>query len=464
MGAEWYEAQGIEVRDTDRGGRVTYHGPGPAGRLPDRRPARPTATTSTSTCGGLERVTIASLAEHGVEARTIEGLTGVWTRRASAPGTGVRVAARRARSARSASTSAAGSPPTGWRSTSTTTCSRSSGSCPAGSRACAMTSLAPRARRRAGPRRLRRHARRPLRRGLRARAGRRRQHRRVGCHDHAPVRPLLFALPCRSVLLPAGRRWRSPTRLRAPRTTRQRHPAWAIAEANGHARRRHDPDRSHRHDHAPENCRRSAKVSNPGTRSGSPDGRRSAGAGGLPRPRFGIAHATVSGVTVSGGKAATGRRVPQCSGQPHARRRDVTGNEARREGGMLAGGGGAQHRLAHPARIHRQRQRGLRRRGRGKRSPREGSNRKDPVDRTQHDRGNLAEAMAAGGPKPAPSEAASRAAAADDVEESTISGNSARRPGRPKTRSPGGGGIRGGVGRPSPARRSPATSLVDEPS
>ena len=28
MGVEWYEAQGIEVRDTDRGGRVTYHGPG----------------------------------------------------------------------------------------------------------------------------------------------------------------------------------------------------------------------------------------------------------------------------------------------------------------------------------------------------------------------------------------------------------------------------------------------------
>ncbi|HWB70312.1 MAG TPA: hypothetical protein VG518_10080, partial [Solirubrobacterales bacterium] len=28
MGVEWYEMQGIEVRDTDRGGRVTYHGPG----------------------------------------------------------------------------------------------------------------------------------------------------------------------------------------------------------------------------------------------------------------------------------------------------------------------------------------------------------------------------------------------------------------------------------------------------
>src|ERR1700746_1867991 len=28
MGVEWYEAQGIEVRDTDRGGLVTYHSPG----------------------------------------------------------------------------------------------------------------------------------------------------------------------------------------------------------------------------------------------------------------------------------------------------------------------------------------------------------------------------------------------------------------------------------------------------
>jgi lipoate-protein ligase B len=77
MGVEWYEAQGIEVRDTDRGGLVTYHGPGQLVAYP---------IVHLGAYGddvhmyvrGLERVMIESLGEHGVSARTIEGLTGVW--------------------------------------------------------------------------------------------------------------------------------------------------------------------------------------------------------------------------------------------------------------------------------------------------------------------------------------------------------------------------------------------------
>jgi lipoyl(octanoyl) transferase len=77
MGVEWYEAQGIEVRDTDRGGLVTYHGPGQLVAYPIvhlgaydddvHRYVR-----------GLERVMIEALGEAGVPAQTIEGLTGVW--------------------------------------------------------------------------------------------------------------------------------------------------------------------------------------------------------------------------------------------------------------------------------------------------------------------------------------------------------------------------------------------------
>ena len=132
MGVEWYEMQGIEVRDTDRGGRVTYHGPGQLVAYPIVS-LKPYGDDVHEYVRRLERVAIASLAEHGVEAGTIEGLTGVWTR-GQAPGSAGGLG-RRARSARSASTSAAASPLTGWRSTSTTTCSPSSGSCPAGSRA-----------------------------------------------------------------------------------------------------------------------------------------------------------------------------------------------------------------------------------------------------------------------------------------------------------------------------------------
>jgi lipoyl(octanoyl) transferase len=77
MGREWYEAQGIEVRDTDRGGRVTYHGPGQLVAYPIVS-LRPYGDDVHEYVRRLERVMIETLAAHRVEAEVIEGLTGVW--------------------------------------------------------------------------------------------------------------------------------------------------------------------------------------------------------------------------------------------------------------------------------------------------------------------------------------------------------------------------------------------------
>ena len=78
MGVEWYEAQGIEVHDTDRGGLVTYHGPGQLVAYPivDLKGYGDDVHRYVR---GLERVMIGALGEAGVPAQTIEGLTGVWT-------------------------------------------------------------------------------------------------------------------------------------------------------------------------------------------------------------------------------------------------------------------------------------------------------------------------------------------------------------------------------------------------
>lgn len=82
MGEDWYRMQGIEIADADRGGRVTYHGPGQLvaypivdlTRLGDGRTADVRAWVSL-----LERVMVAALREHGVPAQVFAGLTGVWT-------------------------------------------------------------------------------------------------------------------------------------------------------------------------------------------------------------------------------------------------------------------------------------------------------------------------------------------------------------------------------------------------
>jgi lipoyl(octanoyl) transferase len=78
MRREWYEMQGIEVHDTDRGGRVTYHGPGQLVAYPIVS-LKPYGDDVHEHVRRLERVAIGALGEHGVAARSIEGLTGIWT-------------------------------------------------------------------------------------------------------------------------------------------------------------------------------------------------------------------------------------------------------------------------------------------------------------------------------------------------------------------------------------------------
>ena len=81
MGEDWYRMQGIEVLETDRGGRVTYHGPGQLVAYPIvdlRRLAEPDDVHAF--IRRMERAMIAALSEWGVEAQVIERLTGVWTR------------------------------------------------------------------------------------------------------------------------------------------------------------------------------------------------------------------------------------------------------------------------------------------------------------------------------------------------------------------------------------------------
>src|SRR3954470_4811026 len=73
MGDDWYRAQGIEVHDTSRGGRVTYHGPGQLVGYPIMAIGDVIAYLRT-----MESAIIGALADEQVAARIREGLTGVW--------------------------------------------------------------------------------------------------------------------------------------------------------------------------------------------------------------------------------------------------------------------------------------------------------------------------------------------------------------------------------------------------
>jgi lipoyl(octanoyl) transferase len=73
MGEDWYRAQGIEIHDADRGGRVTYHGPGQLVGYPIMQISDVPAFVHT-----MEDAIVAALADEGIDAEVRDGLTGIW--------------------------------------------------------------------------------------------------------------------------------------------------------------------------------------------------------------------------------------------------------------------------------------------------------------------------------------------------------------------------------------------------
>jgi lipoyl(octanoyl) transferase len=91
MGEDWYRTQGIDVVDVDRGGKITYHGPGQLVGYPIMRTDDVVAFVRT-----MERALVAALADEGLDARvrTDEGpdYTGVWVEDRKIASIGIHVA------------------------------------------------------------------------------------------------------------------------------------------------------------------------------------------------------------------------------------------------------------------------------------------------------------------------------------------------------------------------------------
>jgi lipoate-protein ligase B len=87
MGEDWYRAQGIEVCDTDRGGRVTYHGPGQLVAYPIMAVERVADFVHT-----MERAIVSALTDEGIAAEVRETpFTGVWAGDSKIASIGVRL-------------------------------------------------------------------------------------------------------------------------------------------------------------------------------------------------------------------------------------------------------------------------------------------------------------------------------------------------------------------------------------
>jgi lipoyl(octanoyl) transferase len=91
MGEDWYRRQGIEIVETDRGGKVTYHGPGQLVGYPIVRVDDVVAYVRL-----LEQALVAALGEEGVAARARPqdgpDYTGVWVNERKIASIGVHVA------------------------------------------------------------------------------------------------------------------------------------------------------------------------------------------------------------------------------------------------------------------------------------------------------------------------------------------------------------------------------------
>jgi lipoyl(octanoyl) transferase len=91
MGEAWYAERGIEIIETNRGGKVTYHGPGQLVGYPIVRVGDVVAYVRL-----LERALVEALAEVGVDARARDDegpdYTGVWVENRKLASIGVHVA------------------------------------------------------------------------------------------------------------------------------------------------------------------------------------------------------------------------------------------------------------------------------------------------------------------------------------------------------------------------------------